>query len=88
MVFGMSGEYFKVFILLGRYATFDVWLFTEVWGQSIGPIFKVQAAFFIIDCLNLKYGTNILSRNVGNNHQPTLSNNPEERRLQLILICT
>lgn len=65
MVFGMSGEYFKIFILLGRYATFDLWLFTDVWGQSVSPTFKVQAAFFIIDCLNLKYGTNTLSRNVG-----------------------
>jgi len=60
----MSGEYFKVFILQGCYATFDLRLFTDVWGQSVSPTFKVQATFFIIDCLNLKYGTNMLARNV------------------------
>lgn len=53
MVFGMSDEYF-VFILLGCYVAFDLWLFTEVWGQSVSPILKVQSALFIIDYLNVK----------------------------------
>ena len=65
MDFGISGEYFKVYILLGCYASFDLWLFNDVCGQSIGPTYKVQAVFFIMDCLNLIYGNNMLCRNVG-----------------------
>jgi hypothetical protein len=49
MVFGMIGECFKVFILLGCYATFDLCLFNGVSGESIVPNFKVQAVFFIMD---------------------------------------
>ena len=30
VVFDMSDEYFKVFILPGCYATSDLWLFTDV----------------------------------------------------------
>jgi hypothetical protein len=46
-----------------------LWSFTDLSGQSIGPTFKLQAAFFIMDFLNLKYGNNLLSRNVGKQPQ-------------------
>jgi len=52
-------------------------LVMDVSGLHIGPIVKGQD---VEDFLSLEYGTDMLSRNVHN--QPTMRNNPEERRSQ------
>jgi hypothetical protein len=58
----------------GLLRNFGLWLFTDVSGQPICPIFKGQAVHFVLDCLVLKYDTVRLSRNVGKQpptNQPT-----------------
>jgi hypothetical protein len=39
--------------------------FTDVSGQSFGPIVKVQEVLFFLGFLTLEDGTEMLSRNVG-----------------------
>jgi hypothetical protein len=39
--------------------------FTDVSGQSIGPIFKGQNVLFFLDFMTLEDGTDALSRNFG-----------------------
>ena len=57
---------------------------TDVSGQLIGPIFRVQAVqemfpAFFLNCLTLEDGTDRFSRNAGN-YQSTLRNILEEPR--------
>jgi len=51
----------------------DSWLFTDVWGQPVSPIF--------MDYLTLEDG---LSRNVGNCTPIYVADTPEERRSNLM----
>jgi hypothetical protein len=57
---------------------------TDVWGESIGRIFKGQVVLHqaVLNCFNLEDGTNRLYRNVGNCYS-MLRNVSEERRPHL-----